>query len=86
VNQCHLINNDFLRCNEMLTKICRTSESSLSFCYENIFTEGTKLKPIKAMRRGGRFLSSALKLILLEKHAHRAFNWPKYACIHLSGV
>jgi len=27
------------------------------------------------------YLSTALKRILLGKHAHRAFNWPKYAYI-----
>jgi len=44
----------------MLTKICWKSESSLSFSYENIITEGTNLRPIKAMRRDERFLSLAL--------------------------
>jgi len=38
------------------------------------------------MRRDERFLSLALKGILLEKHVHRAFNWPKYGCINLSDV
>jgi len=28
---------------QKLTKICRKSESSLSFSYENTVTEGTKL-------------------------------------------
>jgi len=71
---------------QMLTKIWRKSESRLSFSYENTVTEGTHLRPIKASRRDERFLSLALKLILLEKHAHRAFNWSKYACIKFSDV
>jgi len=71
---------------QMLTKIWRKSESSLSFSYENSVTEGTNLRPIKAMRRSERFLSLAVKRILLEKHAHRAYNWPEYACINLSDV
>jgi len=50
------------------------------FSYENTVTEGTNLRPIKAMRRDERFLSLALEWILLEKHAHRDFNWSKYAC------
>jgi len=66
---------------QMLTKIGRKSESSLSFSYENTVTEATNLRPIKAMRRVERFLSFALKWILLEKRPHRAFNWPKYAFI-----
>jgi len=39
----------------MLKKICRNSESSLSFSCENIVTEGTNLRPVKAMRRDERF-------------------------------
>jgi len=56
---------------QMLTKFCRKSESSLSFSYKNTVgvTEGTNLRPIKAMRRDERFLSLAL-----IKHAHHAFN------------
>jgi len=46
---------------QMLTKIGRKSESSLSFSYENTVTEATNLRPIKAMRRVERFLSFALK-------------------------
>ena len=40
------------RCNEMqiLTKICRKSESSLPFSYENTVIVGTNLRPVKAMR------------------------------------
>ena len=38
------------------------------------------------MRRDERFLSLALKLILLEKHAHRAFNWPKCESMNLADV
>jgi len=34
---------------QMLTIICRKSKSSLSFGYENTVTEGTNLRPIKAM-------------------------------------
>jgi len=37
------------------------SESSLSFSYKNTVTEGTNLRPIKAMRRDERFYSLALK-------------------------
>jgi len=66
---------------QMLTKICRKSESILSFNCGNTVTEGTNLRPIEAVRRYQRFLSLALKWILVEKHAHRVFNWPKYACI-----
>jgi len=71
---------------QMLTKICRKSESSLSFSYESTVTEGTNLRPIKAIRRDERFLSLAFKWILLEKQTDRAFNWRKYACINLSDV
>jgi len=66
---------------QMLTKMCRKSESSLLFSYESTVTEGTNLRPIKAMHRNECFLSLAFEWILLEKHAHRAFNWPKYVCI-----
>jgi len=67
---------------QMLTKICKKSQSSLSFRYENTVNEGINLRPIKAMRRDERFFHQCLiKWILLEKHAHRAFNWPKCACI-----
>jgi len=40
------------RCNEMqmLTKICRKSESSLSFSYENIVIVGANFGRVKAMR------------------------------------
>jgi len=40
-------------CNEMqlLTKICKKSEASLLFSYENTVTERTNLRPIKAMHR-----------------------------------
>jgi len=44
---------------QMLTKICRKSESNLSFSYENSVTEGTNLRPVKAVRRVERFLSLA---------------------------
>jgi len=42
-------------------KICRKSESSLSFSYQNTVTEGTNLRLIKACRlsRDERFLSLA---------------------------
>jgi len=63
----------------MLTKTCRKSESGLSYSYENTVAEGTNLRPIKAIHRDERFLSFALWS--LEKRAHRAFNWSKYACI-----
>jgi len=71
---------------QMLTKISRTSESSLLFSYENTVTEGTNLRPVKAVRRDERFLLLALKLILLEKHAQSTFNWPKNTCINLFDV
>jgi len=58
---------------QILTKLCRKSESRLEFSYENTVTEGTNLRPIKSMRSNERFLSLALKCILLEKHAHRAY-------------
>jgi len=66
---------------QMLTKYCRTSESSLLFSYENTVAERTNLWPVKAVRRDESFLSLALEWILLEKHAQSAFNWPKNACI-----
>jgi len=66
---------------KMLTKICRKSELNLSFSFKNTDTQRKNLRPIKAMRRDERFLSSARKLILLEKHAHCAFNRPKYTWI-----
>ena len=59
---------------QMLTKICRMSESSLLFSYENTATERTNLRPVKAVRRDECFLSLALKWILLEKRAQNAFN------------
>jgi len=43
----------------MLTTVCRKSESSLAFSYENTVTEGTNLRPVKAMLRDERFLSLA---------------------------
>ena len=49
----------------MLTKICRKSESSLSFNYENTDTEGTNMRPIKTMRRDEPFPSLAQKGTLL---------------------
>jgi len=51
--------------------------------YESTVTEETNLRPIIAMHLDERFLSLALKSISLEKHGHRAFNWPKYARINL---
>jgi len=36
---------------------CRKSESSLSFSYENIITEGANMTPVKAVRCNERFLS-----------------------------
>jgi len=39
----------------MLTRICRTSESSLLFSYENTVAEGTNLRPVKAVRHDERF-------------------------------
>jgi len=59
---------------QMLTKFCRMSESSLLFSYENTVTERTNLRPVKAVRRDERFLSLALKWILLEKRTQNAFN------------
>jgi len=50
------------------------SESSLLFSYENTVTERTNLRPVKAVRRDERFLSLALKWILLEKRTQNAFN------------
>jgi len=46
---------------QILAKFYRKSESSPSFSYENAVTDGTNLRPIKAMRRDERFLSFALK-------------------------
>jgi len=50
----------------MLAKICRKSESSLSFSYENTVTEGTNLRPIQAVRSDERFLSLALNEFCLK--------------------
>jgi len=44
---------------QMLPKICRKSESSLSFSYENIVAVGTKLRPVIAMRADEDFGSLA---------------------------
>jgi len=71
---------------QMLPKICRKSESSLPFSYEN-----TVMNTLH-VRHNEHFLSLAqidklhreLKRILVKKHAQRAFNWPKYACINIS--
>jgi len=70
---------------QMLPKICRKSESSLPFSYEN-----TVMNTLH-VRHNEHFLSLAQidKLhrelrILVKKHAQRAFNWPKYACINIS--
>jgi len=38
---------------------CRKSESILSFGYENIITQGTNLRPVKAVRGDEHFLSLA---------------------------
>jgi len=46
---------------QMLTEICRKSESSLSFSYKSTVAEGTNLRPIKAIRRDERFLSLSFK-------------------------
>jgi len=51
----------------MLTKICRTSESSLLFSYENTVTEGTNLRPVKAVHRDQHFLSLALSEFCLNR-------------------
>jgi len=39
---------------QMLTRIRRTSESSLLFSYENTVAEGTNLRPVKAVRHDER--------------------------------
>jgi len=70
---------------QMSTKLCRKSESSLSFSCANTVTEGTNLRPVKAVRRDERFLSLA-QINKLKKREHRAFNWPKFACINLSNM
>jgi len=44
---------------QMFKNICRKSESSLSFTYENTVTEGTNLRPVKAVRRDERSFSLA---------------------------
>jgi len=43
----------------MVIKICRKSESSLSFSYENAVAEGTNLRLVKAVRCVEDFLSLA---------------------------
>jgi len=43
----------------MLTKICRKSEASQSFSYENTVAEGANLRSDKAVGRYERFLSLA---------------------------
>jgi len=60
---------------QMLTKICKESESRLRSSYENTVTEGTNLRPVKAIHRDEHILSLAqidkishkLRWILLEK-------------------
>ena len=76
----------------MLTKICKRSGLSLSFSYEHTLTEVINLRPVKAVHRDERVLSLAevdkiyeVKQILLKKHAHRAFCWPKYTDQDLHG-
>jgi len=44
---------------QMLTKISRKSDSTLSFSYENTVTAGTNLRSVKAMRRDEGFGSLA---------------------------
>ena len=44
---------------QMWKKICRKSETSLAFSYENIVTAGTNLRPVKAMRPDEGFVSLA---------------------------
>ena len=51
----------------MLTKLCRKSESRLSFSYEKIVTEGTNLRLVKTVRCEERFLS----LAQIDKLYHR---------------
>jgi len=46
---------------QIFKKFCKESEASLSFSYENAVTNGTNLRPIKAIGRDERFLSLALK-------------------------
>ena len=70
---------------QILTKNLKKPESSLSFSYENTVTKGTNLRPIKAVHRDEHFLSLALSDELYHE-LQRAFYWPKYACIYLSGV
>jgi len=43
---------------QMLAKICRNQNQAYSSVTETL-TEGTKLRPVKAVRRDGRFLSLA---------------------------
>jgi len=50
-----------LRKNVNVKKKLQDIRINQSFGYENTFTEGTNLRPIKAMRRNERFLSLALK-------------------------
>jgi len=64
---------------QKLTKFFSKSESRLSFSYENTVTEGTNLKPIKAMRRDERFfhwrlcklcLKNMCIVLLTDQNAH----------------
>jgi len=59
---------------QIFKKFCRKSESSLSLSNENAVINGTNLRPIKAMRCDERFVSLALKKILLETQAHYALT------------
>jgi len=48
-------------------KNCRKSKSSLSFSDENVVSNGTNLRPINAMRRDERFLSTLVDPIPFVK-------------------
>jgi len=49
-----------------LKKISRKSETSLSFSYDNTFSEETNLRSVKPVRRDERFLS----LMQIDKLYH----------------
>jgi len=79
---------------QMLKKICKKPDTSISFSYENTVTEGASLSPVKSVHRDEPVFSlaqidelcHALKLFLLKNHSHWVFCCPKYACINLSDV
>jgi len=70
---------------QMLAKIFRKLESSVSFSYENTFTEGTNLRPVKAVHYDERLLSLAqmefclksMRIVILLQ----PLRWRRVECV-----